>query len=104
MDLEVRKLQGNTTLDVKHFGADTTQIVIGEDEKADFFLPADLLTTCSYPIARIKNGQVQISYNNNAQVILQLADSRNLSGLVCRHVCTWRSCVIQGSRCPVSEQ
>jgi hypothetical protein len=66
LTLEVRKLWGaNTVLDVKTFQADVKQVVVGEDKKAHFYLPAELLPAPSYAMARFQGGQVMLSFAAN---------------------------------------
>jgi FHA domain-containing protein len=63
--LEVRKLWGETVLDVRSFRADTKQVLVGEDEKAEFFMPADLLPAKAFPIARLVGSEAMLSFNKS---------------------------------------
>ncbi|MBW1808338.1 MAG: AgmX/PglI C-terminal domain-containing protein [Deltaproteobacteria bacterium] len=63
--LEVRKLWGETVMDVRSFRSDTKQVLVGEDEKAEFFMPADLLPAKAFPIARLVGSEAMLSFNNS---------------------------------------
>ncbi|HUT99889.1 MAG TPA: AgmX/PglI C-terminal domain-containing protein [Myxococcota bacterium] len=64
--IEVRKLWGDNVLDVKCFQADAKQVLIGDDEKAHFFMPADLLPASAFPVARLVGSEAILSFNRNA--------------------------------------
>ncbi len=64
--IEVRKLWGDNVMDVKCFQADAKQVLIGDDEKVNFFMPADLLPASAFPVARLVGGEAILSFNRNA--------------------------------------
>lgn len=72
--LEVRQLWVNEVLDVRSFGPDDKQVVVGEDEKASFMVPSDLLPATDFSIARIVGNDVMLSFNANATGELRLPD------------------------------
>jgi TonB family protein len=76
--VEVRKLWGQTALDVQYFTPDKERIVVGEDQDAEFFIPADLLPDQTYPIARVVCNQVIISFNHNARGQLKMPDGTTM--------------------------
>lgn len=61
--LEVRKLWGSTVLDVKVFKPEVKEVVVGEDGKANFYMPADLLPAASFPVARVVGSDVMLSFS-----------------------------------------
>ena len=71
---EVRKMWGETVLDVKYYDANSKQVLVGEDEKAEFFVPADLLPATAFPIARVVGNDVMLSFNTNATGSLAMPD------------------------------
>jgi pSer/pThr/pTyr-binding forkhead associated (FHA) protein len=72
--IEVRKLWGDTALDVQYFSPEDKKVVVGEDDKAQFFMPADLLPANSYSIARVVGSEAVISFNRNAKGFLRMPD------------------------------
>ncbi len=72
--IEVRKLWGNNVLDVKCFQSDAKQVLIGEDDKAHFFMPADLLPASAFPVARLVGSEAILSFNRNATGELVTSD------------------------------
>ncbi len=64
--LEVRKLWGSTVLDVKVFRPDTKQVLVGEDEKVHFYLPAEMLPASTFPLARVSGGEVMVGFSTSA--------------------------------------
>jgi hypothetical protein len=71
---EVRKMWGETVLDVGYYDGDVKQVLVGEDQKAEFFVPADLLPTPAFPIARVVGGDIMLSFNTNATGNLVMPD------------------------------
>ena len=71
---EVRKMWGETVLDVKYYDGNDKQVLVGEDEKVEFFVPADLLPATAFPIARVMGNDVMLSFNTNATGNLVMPD------------------------------
>jgi len=71
---EVRKMWGETVLDVKYYDANSKQVLVGDGEKTEFFVPADLLPASAFPIARVVGNDVMLSFNTNATGSLAMAD------------------------------
>jgi len=71
---EVRKMWGETVLDVKYYDADSKQVLVGEGEKAEFFVPADMLPAADFPIARVVGNDVMLSFNTSATGSLAMPD------------------------------
>jgi hypothetical protein len=71
---EIRKMWGETVLDVGYYDGDVKQVLVGEDQKAEFFVPADLLPTPAFPIARVVGGDIMLSFNTNATGNLVMPD------------------------------
>jgi hypothetical protein len=71
---EVRKMWGETVLDVKYYDGNSKQVLVGEDEKAEFFVPADLLPATAFPLARVMGNDVMLSFNTNATGSLAMPD------------------------------
>lgn len=72
--LEVRQMWVDTVLDVRSFGPEDKQVVVGEDEKANFFVPADLMPAPDFSIARIVGNDVMLSFNPNTTGELKMPD------------------------------
>ncbi len=77
--LEVRQLWWDDTQDVRTIGLDRARVVIGEDKDADFFAPSEMLPQESFPIARMVNGEAQISLTKKSTGLLRFPDGRVLS-------------------------
>jgi outer membrane biosynthesis protein TonB len=71
---EVRKMWGETVLDVKYYDANSKEVLVGEDEKAEFFVPADLLPAAAFPVARVVGNDVMLSFNTSATGNLAMPD------------------------------
>jgi len=71
---EVRKMWGETVLDVKYYNADSKQVLVGEGEKAEFFVPADMLPAADFPIARVVGNDIMLSFNTSATGSLAMPD------------------------------
>jgi len=71
---EVRKMWGETVLDVKYYDADSKQVLVGAGEKAEFFVPADMLPAADFPIARVVGNDVMLSFNTSATGSLAMPD------------------------------
>jgi hypothetical protein len=64
--LEVRKIWGDTVLNVKTFGSEQQKVVLGSGSKADFYLPADLLPADNFPLVQLKGSDVMMSISPSA--------------------------------------
>ncbi len=61
--LQVHKLWGkNTLLNVKVFKPGTKRITVGEQEDVDFFIPDDLLPDENFPVARVVDDRLMLSF------------------------------------------
>ncbi len=74
--LEVRKLWGETVLDVKYFRAADKAVRVGDAKDVAFFLPAELLPDRVYQVARLGSGEATLSFPANAQGDLRTADGQ----------------------------
>jgi len=77
--LEVRKLWWEDVLDVKGFYRDHKQVLIGDDAKADFFAPVEVLPAKVFPIARMVGADAIISFGKKCKGELKLKDGTVVS-------------------------
>ncbi len=64
--LEVRQLWGNNVIELRYFKNDTKQIMVGESNNVDFYLPADLLPATVFPIARVVENDLVLAFSDKA--------------------------------------
>jgi hypothetical protein len=64
--LEVRQLWGNNVIELRYFKNDTKQIIVGESNTVDFYLPADLLPATVFPIARVVENDLVLAFSDKA--------------------------------------
>jgi pSer/pThr/pTyr-binding forkhead associated (FHA) protein len=64
--LEVRQLWGDNVIELRYFQNDKKQILVGESDDVDFFIPADLLPANAFPIARVVQNDIVLAFNDKA--------------------------------------
>jgi len=72
--LEVRQLWGDTVLDVHYFSPEQKQVLVGEGDKVNFYVPSEQLPDKSFAIARLAGGEALVSFSSRASGELVLAD------------------------------
>ncbi|HOX46366.1 MAG TPA: AgmX/PglI C-terminal domain-containing protein [Myxococcota bacterium] len=74
--LEVRKLWGETVLDVKYFRAADKEVRVGDAKGVSIFLPPELLPDASYQVARLGGAEAVLSFPATAQGDLRTSDGQ----------------------------